>query len=51
MPRIGSGQAGGSWWIIEELINDTLVNRGICVTVYDLPKDGIKKAQQLSFAL
>lgn len=51
MPRIGSGQAGGSWWIIEELINDILVNKGIRVTVYDLPKSGKKKAQQLSFAL
>lgn len=37
MPRIGTGNAGGSWKIIEELIQDHLVVRGIKVTVYDLP--------------
>lgn len=51
MPRIGSGQAGGSWWVIEELIDDILVKRGVSVTVYDLPKSGKKEGQQLSFAM
>lgn len=37
MPRIGSGQAGGSWEIIEELISQEVCGRGIQVTVYDLP--------------
>ena len=37
MPRIGSGQAGGSWPIIKELIHDSLVTPGVDVTVYDLP--------------
>lgn len=37
MPRIGCGQAGGNWDVVSELIDDTLVRRGIDVTVYDLP--------------
>jgi O-acetyl-ADP-ribose deacetylase (regulator of RNase III) len=37
MPRIGCGQAGGSWDIVEELVRDTAVASGRKVTVYDLP--------------
>jgi hypothetical protein len=37
MPRIGAGQAGGSWDIIEELIRQEVCGRGVPVTVYDLP--------------
>lgn len=37
MPRIGSGQAGGRWPIIAELIDEALVQRGIDITVYSLP--------------
>ena len=37
MPRIGTGEAGGSWNIVEGIIQDALVSRGIRVTVYDLP--------------
>lgn len=37
MPRIGCGQAGGSWDVVGELIDDTLCRRCIDVTVYDLP--------------
>ena len=36
-PRIGAGQAGGSWPVIEELINDILVRNDVKVIVYDLP--------------
>jgi len=36
MPRIGAGQAGGSWPIIEELIDQELCSKGVLVTVYDL---------------
>jgi hypothetical protein len=36
-PRIGAGQAGGSWPVIEELITDILVRQGVKVVVYDLP--------------
>ena len=38
MPRIGTGFAGGNWRVIEDLITEMLVSRGIKVTVYDLPK-------------
>lgn len=37
MPRIGTGQAGGSWGLIANLIIEELCARGIAVTVYDLP--------------
>ncbi len=37
MPRIGSGQAGGNWSIIRELIHESLVRSKVNVTVYDLP--------------
>jgi hypothetical protein len=37
MPRIGCGQAGGAWPIIEELIRETVVAAGHLVTVYDPP--------------
>ncbi len=38
MPRIGVGNAGGAWSIVEELIIDNLCNKGIVVTVYSLPE-------------
>ncbi len=34
MPKIGSGQAGGNWDIISELIEDALCDRGIEVYIY-----------------
>lgn len=37
MPRIGCGLAGGTWDRIEPLITTELCDRGIPVTVYDLP--------------
>jgi Zn-dependent peptidase ImmA (M78 family) len=37
LPRIGTGQARGNWHLIEALIDDSLLSRGIQVTVYDLP--------------
>ncbi|ACY13246.1 protein of unknown function DUF955 [Haliangium ochraceum DSM 14365] len=37
MPRIGTGQAGGVWSIIADLVNDTLCRSGIDVFVYDRP--------------
>ena len=37
MPRIGCGEAGGSWIIVSELIEDELCNKGLVVYVYDLP--------------
>jgi len=37
LPRIGSGDARGSWPLIEGLLCDEFVGRGITTTVYDLP--------------
>jgi O-acetyl-ADP-ribose deacetylase (regulator of RNase III) len=37
LPRIGTGQSGGTWDTVEEIIRDTLVAKGLRVTVYDLP--------------
>lgn len=34
MPLIGAGLAGGDWTIIESIINRTLVEKGVDVTVY-----------------
>jgi O-acetyl-ADP-ribose deacetylase (regulator of RNase III) len=35
MPRIGCGLAGGTWDKIEPIINSTLIEKNIKVTVYD----------------
>jgi O-acetyl-ADP-ribose deacetylase (regulator of RNase III) len=37
MPRIGAGQGGGSWVIIEDLIQSVCAAAGLSVTIYDLP--------------
>ena len=37
MPRIGTGQAGGNWSVVEGLIHEHLVSRGFEVRVFDLP--------------
>jgi O-acetyl-ADP-ribose deacetylase (regulator of RNase III) len=51
MPRIGTGQAGGSWPVVEEIVNETLTGVGVRVLVYDLPqgKTGSKAQGDLSF--
>jgi O-acetyl-ADP-ribose deacetylase (regulator of RNase III) len=38
LPRIGTGQSGGAWDTVEEIVRDTLVAKGLRVTVYDLPQ-------------
>jgi hypothetical protein len=38
MPRIGTGHAGGSWPLVEELIVAKLISKGVPVTVYSLPQ-------------
>lgn len=52
MPRIGTGQAGGSWPVIEEIICETLTKCGINVFVYDLPQgmERLKAQGDLLFA-
>lgn len=37
MPLIGTGQAGGSWGLVENLITEELCAPGVAVTVYQLP--------------
>jgi hypothetical protein len=37
MPRIGAGQGGGSWVIIEDLIQSVCTAFGLRATIYDLP--------------
>lgn len=49
MPRIGSGQAGGDWRIIAELIEDSLCKQGLKVYIYTLPDDTIKEDPQSRF--
>jgi O-acetyl-ADP-ribose deacetylase (regulator of RNase III) len=49
MPRIGCGQAGGSWMLVQELVSATLLAAGLSVTVYDLPQSSISsRPSQLS---
>jgi hypothetical protein len=48
MPRIGAGQARGSWDVIEGLIRELLCSRGIVVTVYDLPGSAVPTPEQPS---
>ena len=38
MPMIGTGYGGGAWPLIRKIIRETLVKKGIDVTVYELPK-------------
>lgn len=40
MPRIGAGLAGGDWAVIEGIVREELADRGVNVTVYDLPPRG-----------
>jgi hypothetical protein len=44
MPRIGTGEAAGSWGLIVNLISEELCAKGVAVTVYDLP--GKENARQ-----
>jgi len=37
MPKIGSGQAGGSWDVIREVVRETVCTHGVSVFVYELP--------------
>ncbi|MFL5483649.1 MAG: ImmA/IrrE family metallo-endopeptidase [Gemmatimonadaceae bacterium] len=46
MPRIGCGQAGGSWDVIEPLIRASFGPEGVRVTVYDLPSARPHNTQQ-----
>jgi hypothetical protein len=43
-PRIGAGQAGGSWSVVAGLLEEIVCARGIPVTIYDLPGAAIPPA-------
>ncbi|MGO9265833.1 MAG: hypothetical protein ACLQBA_13300 [Candidatus Binataceae bacterium] len=45
MPRIGTGAAGGSWQLIEELVAEKLLRFQNTVTVYDLPPRNLDPVQ------
>ncbi len=49
MPRIGCGQAGGSWNVVEEMVITSLCRRKIDVTVYDPPNQNLPQNPQASF--
>lgn len=40
VPRIGAGQAGGRWDVVEVILRETLARRGVDVTVHTLPARG-----------
>jgi Zn-dependent peptidase ImmA (M78 family)/O-acetyl-ADP-ribose deacetylase (regulator of RNase III) len=46
LPRIGSGQAGGDWGIVREIIAQRLTAARLAVTIYDLPNAEIPRAKQ-----
>lgn len=37
MPRLGTGGAGGDWQVVEQMVNDSLVARGVTTIVYEPP--------------
>jgi len=48
IPRLGSGQAGGFWAIVSEIIDQTLCRYNIKVFVYDLPSSEPQRPKQTS---
>jgi O-acetyl-ADP-ribose deacetylase (regulator of RNase III) len=50
MPRIGAGNAGGSWKLIEEMIQASICNVGLAATVYSLPDRNASVAPDLFLA-
>jgi hypothetical protein len=54
-PRIGAGQAGGHWPIVKELLDESLIRRGIDVTVYVPPGQVVNESapeeQQLALGV
>lgn len=37
LPRLGTGAAGGEWYVVQEIVEDELVRQGRMVVVYDRP--------------
>jgi len=44
-PKFGSALAGGSWSIIESIVQEELVDRGLDVSIYILPSEWIDEEQ------
>ena len=49
MPRIGAGEAGGSWGLISNLITEELSSEGVAVTVYEQLNKQKRKTQPTLF--
>jgi O-acetyl-ADP-ribose deacetylase (regulator of RNase III) len=49
MPRIGCGEAGGSWQLVQELITSILLVSDVPVFVYDLPGADLPQQSALPF--
>jgi len=51
MPRIGTGLAGGSWPVVEEIVSEVLIRAGTRVVVYDRPqaRENSKEQRDLAF--
>ena len=49
VPRIGTGEAGGTWDVVRDMIIEHVCAKGIAVTVYDLPNRRITPAVQPAF--
>jgi hypothetical protein len=47
LPRIGSGQARGYWPTILEMIEESLCQHGVDVTIYELPNEKLREEPQL----
>jgi hypothetical protein len=50
MPRIGSGQGGAAWSVVQEIVMKSLCDRGVEVVVYDLPNTSPPAQASLSFS-
>lgn len=51
MPRIGAGEGGGAWGLIEQLIDQVLCAQGREVTVYDLPESNMPALRERQASL
>lgn len=51
MPLIGTGQAGGSWPVVEELVAEALVEAGVDVTVYETKAGAHRHESQTQLSL
>jgi O-acetyl-ADP-ribose deacetylase (regulator of RNase III) len=51
MPRMGCGQAGGSWLLVHELIKAVLMSESVPVFIYDLPNAAENPVVQKSLGL